>query len=271
MAIEVIGEAGVNHGGNVDLALKMVDAAKAAKCDIVKFQTYNPIDAIHPEHSEYKLLESLALPYTDFIRVARYCEKVGIEFLSTPGDLGSLRFLVEECGMRRIKIGSDDLTYEPLIEAAWRTRLPMIISTGMATVAEIILAITNIPIHQYTLLHCVSAYPTAPEDANLRAMEKLRWIVGGRPVGYSDHTKGTLACLAAAAMGAVMIEKHFELRYGAPSIDHAVSIHEVQLAEMVHGIRQIEKMLGSGEKKPCAAEAQNIALVRKRADGRKCA
>lgn len=268
---EVIAEAGVGHGGDIDIALKMVDAARAAKVDIVKFQTYNPVDAIHPSHTEYKLLETLALSHPAFIRLARYCEQVGIEFLSTPGDLGSLKFLVEECGVKRIKIGSDDLTYPPLIEAAWRTRLPLLISTGMATLAEVSLAITNIPGRQFTLLHCVSAYPCAPEDANLKAMDKLQWLVDGRPVGYSDHTKGTLACLAAAARGASVIEKHFELRYGAPSVDHAVSIHETQLAEMVHGIRQIEKMLGSGEKVPCAAEMVNIPLVRKKEDGRKCA
>lgn len=271
MPIEVVAEAGVNHGGNIDIALKMVDAAKAAKADSIKFQTYNPVDAIHPSHSEYKLLESLALSRTSFLKLAHYCEKVGIEFMSTPGDLGSLKFLVEEVGVKRIKIGSDDLTYAPLVEAAWRTRLPLLISTGMATLAEISLAITQIPVRQFTLLHCVSAYPCAPEDANLKAMDQLRWLVDGRPVGYSDHTKGTLACLAAAARGASVIEKHFELRYGAPSVDHAVSIHETQLAEMIHGIRQIEKMLGTGEKAPCAAEMHNIPLVRKKEDGKKCA
>lgn len=270
MPIEIIAEAGVNHNGDVNLALKMIDAAKIAGADVIKFQTYCPEAAINPNHRDFAFLKSLALTNIDFVRLAKHCVGAGIEFLSTPGDVTSLKFLVEECGIRRIKIGSDDLTYAPLIEAAWRTRLPMLISTGMATLAEISLAITQIPLHQFTLLHCVSSYPCAHKDANLKAMDQLRWLVDGRPVGYSDHCQGTLACIAAAAMGASVIEKHFELRsHKGP--DHDVSISEFALAKMIPRIREVEQMLGTGVKEPCEAEKALIPLVRKREDGRKMA
>src|SRR5882672_5044104 len=186
MPIEVVAEAGVGHGGDIAKALKLVEAAKAAKADVVKFQTYDPVEAINPKHAEYKLLESLALSRPHTLQLSMYCEALGIEFMSTPGDVGSLKFLVEDCGVKRLKIGSDDLTYKPLIEAAAKSGLPVILSTGMATLSEVSEAIAPIPYDKLTLLHCVSAYPCALQDANLSAMEKLRWLVHGRPVGYSD-------------------------------------------------------------------------------------
>lgn len=270
MAIGIIAEAGVNHSGDVNVALRMIDAAKAAGANIVKFQTYCPEEAINEKHKDFAFLKSLALTHIDFLKLAKHCAEVGIEFMSTPGDLSSLKFLVEECGVKRIKIGSDDLTYAPLVEAAWRTNLPVILSTGMATLAEISVAITQIPVRQLTLMHCVSSYPCADADANIRAMDKLKWLGDGRPVGYSDHCKGYLACIVAASRGASIIEKHFELG-GHKGPDTDVSISEWLLGKMIVRIREVERMLGSGEKIPCEAEKQLIPLVRKGEDGKKCA
>ncbi len=269
MRVEVIAEAGVGHSGNLDVALKMVDAAKAAGADIVKFQTYCPEEAINEKHKDFAFLKSLALTHIDFVNLAKHCASVGIEFLSTPGDVSSLKFLVEEIGVKRIKIGSDDLTYMPLIKAASETKLPLIVSTGMATLTEIWQTVPFIKGRNSTLLHCVSSYPCAIDDANLLAIPNLEAEFGFR-VGYSDHCQGNLACVAAVAMGASMIEKHFELRdHKGP--DHDVSVNEFMLAKMITCIRQVELMLGTGIKEPCEAEKAMIPLVRKREDGRKLA
>lgn len=270
MPIEIIAEAGVNHSGNVNTALKMIDAAKAAGADTIKFQTYCPEEAINPNHRDFSFLKSLALTQIDFIKLKRHCDEVGIEFLSTPGDVPSLKFLVEEVGVRRIKIGSDDLTYRPLIKAAADTGLPLIISTGMADIYEVSAAIAPIKYDQFTLLHCVSAYPCSIQDANLRAMKTLSLLVHGRPVGYSDHCQGILACIAAASLGAVIIEKHFELA-GSKGPDTDVSVSQWILAKMITRIREVELLLGTGVKVPCEAEMAMIPLVRKREDGRKMA
>lgn len=274
MRIEIIAEAGVNHGGDVSVALKMIDAAKAAGADVVKFQTYCPEEAINPNHKDFAFLKSLALTHIDFIKLAKHCKGVGIEFMSTPGDVGSLKFLVEECGVKRIKVGSDDLTYKPLLKAVGQAGLPVILSTGMGTMHEIWWAIDWLhplfaPWPNITLLHCVSSYPCAFVDANLKAIETLRGSFKV-PVGYSDHCQGCLASVAAASLGAVMIEKHFELRsHKGP--DHDVSVNEFALAKMITKVRAVELMLGSGVKEPCEAEKAMIPLVRKRDDGRKLA
>jgi len=265
--LEILAEAGVNHGGDVNIAVRMVDAAAEAGANAIKFQTYSPEHAISKQHPNYDLLAKLALSHHDFVRIARYCQLVGIEFLSTPGDLISLKFLVDELGVKRLKIGSDDLTYMPLLEAAAATKLPLILSTGMATETDILDALRVCSDTQdITLLHCVSCYPCANVDVNLKAMDTLRKF--GYPVGYSDHTKGTLACLAAAARGAEVIEKHFMMaRHEA--VDSAVSIDENQLFDMIQRVRIIESMLGSGVKVPCAAELKNKALFIKDSSGLK--
>lgn len=265
--IEVIGEAGVNHCGNLNKALQMVDVAQAAGADVVKFQTFEAGKLVRREDPQFRILGRLALQRPDFIKLAKRCEQVGIEFLSTPGDVDSLKFLVEEIGVKRIKIGSDDLTYRPLTEAAYKTGLPVIMSTGMATETEIVHAVAP---HwtRTTLLHCVSAYPCKIEDANLEAITTLRYTFDKARVGYSDHCAGTLACIAAAAMDAIMIEKHFVLDGSSGNEpDAAVSIWPNQLARMINDIRAIEKMLGSGIKEPCEAEKANAKLFRKGPDG----
>lgn len=273
MRVTVIAEAGVGHSGSVDVALKMVDAAKHAGADIVKFQSFIPLLSINLKHPQFQLLESLALRPIDFIRLAKHCADIGIEFLSTPGELQSLKMLVEEVGVKRIKIGSDDLTYIPLLNAARDAGLPVILSTGMATLDEIDMAISNIRPSfnvwpDLTLLQCTSCYPCKFEDVNLKAMlsmeEEFRL-----PVGYSDHTQRGLACVAAVAMGACMVEKHFELG-GCPGPDSDVSTSQHGLATLVAQIREVEKMLGTGVKEPCEAEKANIPKFRKGPDGLKC-
>jgi N,N'-diacetyllegionaminate synthase len=274
MKVEIIAEAGVNHNGSLTEAIKMVSAAKMAGADIVKFQTYSPEHAIHRNHPEYDLLKRLALPHDAFRKIARVCEEEGIEFMSTPGDRYSLEFLVKELKVKRIKIGSDDLTYRPLLEAVAATKLPLILSTGMATEGDIDNALeivdpvgysTNV-FRDITLLHCVSCYPCGAVDANLKAIDTMKEL--GYPVGYSDHTKGITACLAAASLGAVMIEKHF-MRWWGKAIDHAVSVEPNEFAVMVDHIRKIEQMLGHGRKEPCEAELKNKPLFVKDKDGLK--
>lgn len=265
--VEIVAEAGLNHGGNLTIAKKMIYAARAADVGAIKFQTYIPKAVVHKEDKNFKLLESLAFSHSDFIELARFCEEMEIEFLSTPGDVDSLKFLVEKCGIKRIKIGSDDLTYEPLIAAAAHTSLPLILSTGMATLVEIDKVLQNIhgPV---TLLHCVSLYPCPPKLANLLAIRQLQGF--GCPVGYSDHVPGWQACLAAVTLGATIIEKHFMLSW-YDGIDAAVSINELELAELVTQVRITELMLGDGIKQPSPEEAANIPLFRKQNGGlRKC-
>lgn len=266
--ITIIAEAGVNHNGDLNTALKMVDAAVGAGADIVKFQTYLPDRILQPDDQSYTLLSKLALSKQDFIKIAKHCQEVEIEFLSTPGDLDSLRFLVDELGVQRIKIGSDDLTYEPLVNAAFDTGLPVILSTGMATMAEIEHAVRSARLSQLTLLHCVSLYPCPEKHVNLTAIDTLKKKFGNR-VGYSDHTGGYLACLAAAARGVTVIEKHFMLSSATNCVDFPVSIDDKDLNTMVFEIRLIEEMLGTGVKAPSKEEAENIPLLRKGPDGRR--
>lgn len=265
--IEICAEAGVNHCGSEQLAHELIDAAKESGADIVKFQTFSVDKLLRTNDPEYSVLSKLALPRKDFITLARYAEAIGIEFMSTPGDVDSLRFLVKEVGVKRIKIGSDDLTYRPLVEAAFATKLPIILSTGMATRHEVTETIYDCGRGNHvTLLHCVSSYPTEPEDANLLAMKYMIEQFDRFKVGYSDHTKGYIACIAAAAMGAVMIEKHIALddQY---CVDESVSLWPDQFEAMVRDIRLVEKMLGHGRKEPCEAEKANIAKFRKGKDG----
>jgi len=263
---EIVAEAGVNHGGDLDTARKMIDAARWAEADAVKFQTYNVRNLLRKGDPLWSTLEALELSYAAFKELARHAERDGIEFMSTPGDTDSLRFLVEECGVKRIKIASDDLTNKVLVNAAAATGLPVILSTGMATMPEIGRALPDVNYDKFTLLHCVSEYPCPLENVNLRAMHDL--YAFGLPVGYSDHTRGQLACIAAAAMGASVVEKHFMLdAEEGEAIDRPVSISVSGLRSMVIKIREVEKMLGSGEKVPTKQEYLNRATIRKGPDG----
>ncbi len=275
MTVTIIAECGVSHNGSVDEALRMCDAAKESGANICKFQTYLPEIAIDKNSKDYDLLYNLALPFTDFLKIAKHCEDIGIEFCSTPDDLYSLKFLVDECGVKRIKIGSGSLTYTPLLEAAYSSRLPIILSTGMASILEIADALPDgfltgyqIPTPKITLLHCVSLYPCPIELANLKAITTIyeRFKL---PIGYSDHTLSVVAIpCAAVALGATVIEKHFTLNRYAEGPDHAMSLDPYQFSEMVREIRKVEKALGDGTKTIREQEAAMIPRIRKSEDGK---
>lgn len=270
----VILEAGINHGGSLRTAQFMAYDAKAAGANIVKFQTYDTSKLLRLNDPSYKTLQALELSRADWVALAKYCGDIKIEFLTTPGDLDSLKFAVEELGVKRIKIGSDDLTNKPLIEAAYKTGLPLIISTGMATTAEITDAIYDI--NNFSLMHCVSLYPCLPEQANLRSIKYLEHTFSC-PVGYSDHTAKAKVVLAAVAAGASMIEVHFMLDGSTPwdskgikredPIDAPVSFKIGQLHHLIYDIREMELILGVYGKKPVGLELAQAPQLRKGPDG----
>jgi len=284
--IYIIAEAGVNHNGSEDIAVQLVDAAAKAGADAVKFQTFRANKLVHAsaktaayqqantgESNQLSMLQRLELSPEAHRRLAERCRQSGIEFLSTPFDEISADELVR-LGMRRIKVGSGELTNLPFLRYLARSRLPMIISTGMSTLEEVAKSMQAVE-DEYrscgesrsvaelvTLLHCTSNYPTSPENVNLRAMQTLRERFGVQ-VGYSDHTEGILASIAAVGAGACLIEKHITLDCTMPGPDHRASIEPDTLAEMVRQIRLVEQMLGSGEKKPVESELVVRSLVRR--------
>lgn len=248
MTIEIIAEAGINHGGSLVSAMRLAEDARRAGADVVKFQTYQISKLLHRSDPSWDLLAGCQLPPEGWKKLARHCENLGIEFMSTPGDVDSLKFLVEELGVRRIKIGSDDMTYRPLVEAARDTGLPLIISTGMATREEIRIQLMewlDWRTTDLTLMYCVSLYPCPFDRVNLRAMSELRRVA--ETVGYSDHTQGTVAAVAAVALGAEVIEKHIMLSgHDVPhAIDVDVSLTRFGFSEMVRDIRATEFLLGN--------------------------
>jgi N-acetylneuraminate synthase len=283
----IIAEAGVNHNGELPLALDLVDAAAEAGADAVKFQTFQAENVVQPgtEKAEYQKLHTGAGDQYDMIRrlqlddhahlaIARRCTERGIEFMSTPFD-GWATDLLLGLGMRRIKVASGELTNRPFIEMLAGRGLPMIISTGMASLAEVEEAVRWIREvtsgaalgERLTVLHCTSNYPASPVDVNLRAMVTLRHELG-IPVGYSDHTLGTEISFAAVAMGASVIEKHFTLDRSLPGPDHQASLDPEQLRLLVKGIRNIESAFGDGIKRPTDSELPVRALVRRSAIAR---
>lgn len=260
----IIAEAGVAHNGSLHAALDLAGNAKKVGADVVKFQTYIPELLIRNDHEDYELLKRLALPFEDFLKIAKYCDELDIEFMSTPGDLASLHFLARECRVRRIKIGSDDIANRPLLDAAMETGKPLLVSTGMADwtdVQELLVYTNGYPV---TLMQCTSIYPCPDELVGLAAIRTMRMLSG--PVGYSDHTKGELACIAAVAAGATVIEKHFMLPR-TPSVDEAVSLKPQDFAEMVYKLRRVEALMGSGEKRHTAVERDVVRRLRKRGGG----
>lgn len=274
----VIAEAGVNHNGNINTALKMIDVAKQSGADIIKFQTAKPELVISrfaekavyqkkttgADESQLEMCVRLHLKYSDYISLKQYCEKIGIQFLSTPFDLDSIEFL-EELGCTMWKIPSGEITNLPYLIKIAETHKPIILSTGMSTLEEISDAITVLKEHgsgEITLLHCTTEYPAPIEDVNLRAMETMRQKFGLK-VGYSDHTQGIEIPVAAVAMGACVIEKHFTLDRNMEGPDHKASLEPDELAAMVKAIRNVEKALGNGIKTPSPSEIKNIPIARK--------
>ena len=278
MGVFIIAEAGVNHNGSLELAKKLVDAAAEAKADAVKFQTFIPekVISVFAEKADYQktatgaaesqldMVRKLWLSYDSFRELADYCAQKGIRFLSTPFDIPSLEFLVS-LGIPVVKVPSGEITNLPLLLAVAKTGLPVILSTGMSDLEEVAFArdaLLQGGCPKVSLLHCNTEYPTPYRDANLRAMDALRARFSGE-VGYSDHTLGIEAPIAAVALGAQIIEKHFTLDRTMPGPDHSCSLEPDELKTMVEDIRHIELALGSGVKAPSASEKKNKAIARK--------
>lgn len=274
----IIAEAGVNHNGCLDLARKLVDAAKAAGADAVKFQTFKAerIVAANAPKAEYQLentdaaesqlemLEQLELSEADHQQLAAHCHAQGIPFLSTPFDEASAD-LLSKISVPLFKIASGEITNLPFLAYVARLGQPMIVSTGMSSLREVEAAVRCIEANgnpAIALLHCVSNYPAAPRDVNLRAMQTLATEFQV-PVGYSDHTAGSEVLLAAVALGACIIEKHLTLDRNLPGPDHRVSLEPFEFAQAVRGIRFVESSLGTGRKEPAASETNIAAVVRK--------
>ena len=239
--ILVVAEAGINHGGNLDTAKRLVDAAKDAGADCVKFQFFSSRKLWGDER-----IKHLELRFSEFVLLHRYCESVGIEFMCTP--FGVEEVILLRQFVKRWKIASGCLTRRPILEAVRDTGLPIILSTGMATLQEIATAEQVLWDGDLTLLHCTSAYPCPIDQVNLRAMLELRDTFR-TPVGYSDHTLGITVPIAAAAIGASVIEKHLTLDRTATGPDHLTSIEPNDFRVMVSAIRTVEQALGDGIKR----------------------
>ena len=274
----IIAEAGVNHNGRLDLALKMIDEAKKAGADIVKFQTGRPENVISrfAEKAEYQkkmtgigesqldMCKKIVLKFEDYITLRDHCEEAGIQFLSTSFDLESIRFL-QEIGCGIWKIPSGEITNYPYLIEIARTGQPIIMSTGMSTLEEVRIAVDLLKKNdagEISLLHCTTEYPAPYEDVNLRVLDTLRKEFQ-LEVGYSDHTPGIEIPIAAVAMGATIIEKHFTLDRSMEGPDHKASLEPDELKQMVNAIRHIEKAMGNGIKIPADSEKKNIAIARK--------
>jgi N,N'-diacetyllegionaminate synthase len=277
-SVLIIAEAGVNHNGSLTLAMKMVDEAKNAGADIIKFQTAKPElviskyaekaeyqkNATGTEESQLEMCKKIHLKFEDYIPIKKHCEEVGIKFLSTPFDLDSIDFL-EELGCDLWKIPSGEITNYPYLVKIAKTRKPIILSTGMCNINDIRKAIELLNDNgagEITLLHCTTEYPAPYGDVNLNAMETLRREFGLK-VGYSDHTKGITIPIAAAAMGATVIEKHFTLDRNMEGPDHKASLEPDELSDMVNAVRCVEVAMGSGIKEPAESEIKNMAIARK--------
>lgn len=235
----VIAEAGVNHGGNVKQAMKLADSALKANADAVKYQLFSSKDLWGDDR-----ISHLELSLDDMSKVYDHCNRIGIQFLCTPFGITELAWVRNHCSI--LKIASGCIDRRDLLSAAKFTGIPVILSTGMATYDDIRNALNILGKENTTLLHCTSAYPAPLDQLNLRAMESMRFF--GCPVGYSDHTNGTLASVVAAAMGAEVIEKHLTLDRNSLGPDHKASIEPDQFELMVKQIRLVEMMRGSREK-----------------------
>lgn len=278
--IFIIAEAGVNHNGDMKLAKQLIDAAVDAGVDAVKFQTFIAENVISKfaEKAEYQkestggnesqldMVKKLQLNFNDFVELKKYCEQKGIMFLSTPFDLKSVDFL-KTLNMGIWKIPSGEITNLPYLKKIGSYKEKIIISTGMATLGDIekalgILVDAGTKKQDITVLHCNTEYPTPMKDVNLKAMFTIKNAFDIE-IGYSDHTLGTEIPVAAVAMGATVIEKHFTLNKQLPGPDHQASLDPIELKEMVKLIRNVELALGTGIKLPSASEKKNINIARK--------
>ncbi|CEG12897.1 conserved hypothetical protein [groundwater metagenome] len=277
VSVFIIAEVGVNHNGDINLAKKLIDAAKDADCDAVKFQTFKAENVVteNAERAGYQvkniggdetqrdMLKKYELRYDNFIELKKYCDEKGIIFLSTPHSEDAIDFL--ENLVPAYKFGSGDLTNIPALEYAAKKRKPMIIGTGMATMDEVKEALNAIYAQgneEVVMLHCTTNYPCALEEVNLRAMQTMQKQLNCL-VGYSDHTNGIIVPVMAVAMGACVIEKHFTHDKNLSGPDHKASLEPDELKEMVNAIRDAEKALGSGIKAPAESEKEIMKVARK--------
>lgn len=275
----VIAEAGVNHNGSLQLAKRLIDAAAEAGVDAVKFQTWKTelivtksakqaayqVENTGIEESQFDMLKKLELTYADFRELKKYSDEKNITFMSTPDEIESATFLSD---LQEIfKIGSGEMTNLPYLRHIGKLGKELILSTGMADLGEIedaldALVQAGTPIDKITILHATTEYPCPADEVNLHAMQTIRDAFGVR-VGYSDHTQGIEVAIAAVAMGAVVIEKHFTLDRTMEGPDHKASLEPDELKSMTRAIRKIEQALGNGIKKPSKSEVRNIPITRK--------
>lgn len=277
--IFIIAEAGVNHNGNLDIARALIDQAAWAGVDAVKFQSFKASKLLTPAtpkadyqtqntgaESQYEMIQRLELDEQAHLLLRDYTLSKGLEFMSTPFDHDSIDLLAA-LGVSRFKIGSGDLTNVPYLRHMAAKKRPIILSTGMAEMNEIKAAIdillrAGLPKEQLTLLHATTEYPAPMNEVNLKAMIRMRDELKLQ-IGYSDHTPGIEVPIAAAALGATVIEKHFTLDKTMDGPDHRASLEPPELKAMVQAIRNIEKALGSGEKEPSPSELRNRSAARK--------
>lgn len=278
----IIAEAGVNHNGSLEIAKKMVDKAVEAGVDIIKFQTFKAEKLVSKsakqaeyqkknigsvsDDSQYNMLKKLELSEQDHQELMAYCKKKGIRFWSTAFDFNSIDYL-HTLNLGLWKIPSGEITNFPFLKKIAQYHEPVILSTGMCEMSDVeaavkVLVDNGISKNQITILHCNTEYPTPYEDVNLRAMLTLK-DTGCQKVGYSDHTKGIIVPIAAVALGATVIEKHFTLNRNMEGPDHKASLEPDELKDMVSAIRNIEKALGNGKKTVSESERKNIAIARK--------
>ena len=274
-----IAEAGVNHNGSIALAKKLIDVAKKANADFVKFQTSIPelhiskfarkanyqLKNNKEENNQLQMVKKLILTYSEFKKIKKYCKKKKIEFLSTPFDLNSIDFL-KNLGMKYFKIPSGEITNMPYLVKVGKLKKKIILSTGMASMKEIgqalqILISNGTKKKDITVLQCNTEYPTPIHDANIKAMLTMRKKFKVQ-IGYSDHTEGFEAALAAVALGATVIEKHFTINKKLSGPDHQASVTGKELKEMVKSIKKVSVALGDGIKKTTNSEKKNMEVAR---------
>ena len=274
----IIAEAGVNHNGSLRLAKKLVDKAVWAGADCIKFQTFNSEKLVSKNapkadyqkkttgntENQLDMLKKLELTPKQFISLKDYSQKKGIAFLSTPFDLESINFLAS-IGIKTWKIPSGEITNYPYLRTIGKRKETVIMSTGMSSIAEVknaIAVLRKFGTKKIRLLHCTTEYPAPYDSVNLQAMHTLKKEFG-YDVGYSDHTNGIEIPVAAVAMGATIIEKHFTLNHNMEGPDHKASLEPEELRNMIRAIRNVEKAFGNGKKTPSKVEKRNIPIVRK--------
>jgi len=260
----LIAEIGSNHDGSLDEAVRLIEASAEAGADCVKFQSFRPGTLVAPTHPGRATLERLSLPTAWYPKLKRVADRCGVAFMSTPFDIDAVRELVD-VGVPAIKIASGDLTYTDLLEAAAATGLPVIMSTGAAYLGEVDEAVRTVQAAGaggIALLHCASVYPATASVANVRAVSTLKTAFG-LPVGFSDHTPGHAAALAAVALGGRLIEKHITFDRARPGPDHAFSLTIAEFADMARNIRDLEAALGSGTKAPAPSEVSEREWARR--------